>query len=243
METKNSVVLLGFYGGDKTHCLSAWQSTNLDFEYTQDINSRIQVLFANTTKTKKKSPEDLLKMLADHGHHTPFEKSTLHFQLTDDVASHIHCLKHRIAASINAESARYKELQDKWHIPDDWNIPVDQLTQSVKLSVFDNSDTWADILFQYVQWGHELYHEAIHQLTPFLGRKRAKESARYFLTYAKQIDHDMMFNFRSFVHFQQLRNSDDAQKEIRDIAHQMLVQVQSIPGNPFEHSLSAFGLV
>lgn len=242
MDNQNKVVLLGFYGGDKTHCLSAWQSTNLDFEYTQDINSRIQVLFANTTKNKKKSPADLLKMLADYNHRTPFEKSTLHFQITGDIASHIHCLKHRIGVSINAESARYKELIDKWYIPDDWDIPVDNVTHLARMSIFENAERWDYVLSQYVELGHELYHEAIQQLTPHLGRKRAKESARYFLTYAKQIDHDMMFNFRSFVHFQQLRNSDDAQKEIREIAQLMLDQVKAIPGNPFEYSLAAFNL-
>ena len=75
-----------------------------------------------------------------------------------------------------------------------------------------------------------------------MGRKRAKESARYFLPYAKQLDFDCMFNFRSFVHFQGLRNSPDAQVEIEEIAQSMLEQVKAIPSNPFQYSLEAFGL-
>lgn len=248
MQNQNSVTLIGYYGGDKTHCLSAWQSTNLEFSFTQDINTRTQVLFSETVKTKKKSPAELLKMLASEGHHTPFEKSTLHFQITADIATHIHCLKHRIAISINSESARYKELQDKWHVPDDWHDKTPSL-DGAKIGCIqlkpDEGEvlTWQDVLNDYCQLGHELYHESVRDLTPLIGRKRAKESARYFLSYAKQLDFDMMFNFRSFVHFQQLRNTEHAQKEVGDIARSMLEQVINIPGNPFKDSLIAFNLI
>jgi len=234
---KNEVTLIGYYGGDKTHCLSAWQSTNIDFEYTENINSRIDLVFNKTVKQKQKTPQELLKMLADSGHGTPFEKSTLHFQLTADIASHIHLIKHRVAVSINSESARYKELTDKWYIPKDW-----EEIKCKKSICTDGESTWAEELDNYLSYGHELYHVALEQLTPILGRKRAKESARYFLPYAKQLDFDCMFNFRSFVHFQGLRNSPDAQVEIEEIAQSMLEQVKAIPSNPFQYSLEAFGL-
>lgn len=180
---------------------------------------------------------------------TPFEKSTLHFQVTADIATHIHCLKHRIGISINSESARYKELQDKWHIPDDWHdlavlYPEEgEWNYAHNYCFEDECFTWSEALESYLQLGHSLYHTAIEQLTPQIGRKRAKESARYFLPYAKQLDFDMMFNFRSFVHFQQLRNTEHAQKEVRDIARSMLEQVINIPGNPFKDSLIAFNLI
>lgn len=249
MQTENKVTLIGYYGGDKTHALSAWQSTGIEFDYTKNINSRTDFLFEATAKDKKKSMPELLKMLADSEHGTPFEKSTLHFQITADVATHIQCLKSRIAVSINSESARYKELDDKWYIPDDWkNVPVlypeDHEWKFGEYFCFqEECFSWSDALDKYAQLGHELYHAAIEQLTPELGRKRAKESARYFLPYAKQLDFDMMFNFRSFMHFQGLRNSEHAQLEIREIADSMLEQVRAIPGDPFKYSLEAFGYV
>ena len=59
-------------------------------------------------------------MLWINGHETPFEKGTVHFLVDTDIASHIHLLKHRIS-SLNAESARYKELkEDKYYLPEDW---------------------------------------------------------------------------------------------------------------------------
>ena len=70
-------------------------------------------------------------------------------------------------------------------------------------------------------------------------KKRAKESARFYLPYANQLTADVMFNFRSFMHFMNLRNSEHAQKEIRDVAQQMLVQIAET--NQFPLSLDAFG--
>ena len=103
---QNKVELIGYYGSDETHALSAWTSTSRDL--TEDKKNRIP---------------KLLKMLAENGHETPFEKSSIHFLVTSDIASHIHLLKHRIGVSINAESARYKELkEDKYHVPVDWDL-------------------------------------------------------------------------------------------------------------------------
>jgi thymidylate synthase ThyX len=53
---------------------------------------------------------------------------------------------------------------------------------------------------------------------------------------------DIMFNFRSFVHFQHLRNSEHAQKEVKQLAEEMLNQVKNIEGNPFEKTIKAFKL-
>jgi thymidylate synthase ThyX len=49
-----------------------------------------------------------------------------------------------------------------------------------------------------------------------------------------------MFNMRSFANFLKLRNSEHAQKEIREIAQQMLELVENIEGNPFKHTLDVW---
>jgi thymidylate synthase (FAD) len=177
------------------------------------------------TEEKLGRVDKLLNMLASEGHETPFEKSGLHFLVTVDQATHIHLLKHRIGVSINGESARYKELkEDKMMWPSDWN------------------GAWKGKLKDYAEEGNRLYHEALEYFTPILGRKRAKESARFFKTFNSQITMDIMFNFRSFVHFQRLRNSEHAQKEVRELAEEMLNQVKNIEGNPFEKTIKAFKL-
>lgn len=202
----NSVELLGWYGNDESHALSAWCSTKR--ELTDERKARI---------------DKMLKSLAENGHHTPFEKSYLHFLVTCDTASHIHFLKHRIGVSVNAESARYKELKDdKYYIPDDWPNDV------------------REIVGREVEKLYEQYHLTLDYLVKCgMDRKRAKESARFLLPYANQLTLDVGFNFRSFMYFQSLRNKPDAQKEIRDIAQRMLELVWET--GDFNLSLEAFG--
>lgn len=245
----NTVELLGFYGGDKTHALSAWTSTfeELNIEIPESVGDRIDTIFDYVCQFKKKTPAELLEMLATAGHHTPFEKSCIHFLVTSDVASHIHKLKHRIAVAINGESARYKELQeDKFYLPDDWEgveatadvcIPY---RNSERIFTAAGQD-WQQILKTYTELGNRLYHQALKDLEGPLGRKRAKESARYFKNYTNQTTVDIMFNWRSFAHFQNLRNDSHAQLEIREIAKEMLDLVKGIEGNPFEQTIKAFG--
>ena len=215
----NKVELLGYYGSDLVHAQSAWTSTSRDI-----------------TEEKKARVGKLLKMLASEGHHTPFEKSSLHFLVTVDQATHIHLIKHRIGVSVNGESARYKELkEDKYYIPNDWpDIPCSMEHLQRK--------NWADILDEYTRYGNQLYHKCLEDLTPVLGRKRAKESARFFKTFNSQITMDVMFNWRSFYHFQKLRNSEHAQVEVRQLAQDMLDLVKQIEGNPFKLTIEAFEL-
>jgi thymidylate synthase ThyX len=53
---------------------------------------------------------------------------------------------------------------------------------------------------------------------------------------------DLMFNWRSFAHFQELRNSEHAQVEVRELAQQMLDLVKNIEGDPFVDTIKAFKL-
>jgi thymidylate synthase (FAD) len=220
---KNKVQLLGHYGSDEVIACSAWTSTSRDL-----------------TEEKIKRIPKLINMLWNDGHESPFEKGMVHFLVDTDIASHIHLLKHRIS-SFNGESARYKELkEDKYYLPEDW-AGVQANTTALFRNLNDGAD-WVDILTQYTNIGNKLYHDCLADLTPILGRKRAKESARFFKTYNSQIQGDVSFNMRSFANFLKLRDSEHAQVEIREVAQMMLQLVKDIPDNPFQHTLSAWGI-
>jgi len=205
-EHTNKVELIGYYGSDETHALSAWTSTSR--EITDEKRGRI---------------DKLLAMLGKEGHHTPFEKSSLHFLVTSDIPTHYQILKHRIGVSVNGESARYRELKDdKFYIPGDWS-----------------EDEQAKLI-QHCEDSMHKYHECLGRLIlAGVPRKRAKESARFYLPYSNQLTCDIMFNFRSFMHFQGLRNSEHAQLEICMLAKGMLYLVNKT--GQFPHSLAAFG--
>ena len=206
MRCENKVTLLEFAGSDLSHARAAWASTNK--EVTSDKLGRVP---------------QLLKYLAEHEHGTPFEHSMLSFHVQGDIASHIHCLKHRTGVSINTESARYKEMRDDlYYLPEDW------------------PSEWEDQTIESLEEQHRHYHAFI-QLMVDKGkdRNRAKEIARYVLPYSHQLRWVMTFNFRSFMHFQKLRNSPHAQREIREIAKEML-RISFCDGR-FNHSLAAYG--
>jgi flavin-dependent thymidylate synthase len=220
MKTKNSVTLIGWYGGDKAIARAAWTSTQIDVD----------------AKTDEQIRDLLVNKLWNNGsgkpHKTPFERGIVEFNITCEQASHIHLLKHRLA-NINGESARYKELkEDKYYLPEDlgWNQEMKTTNMS-----------WVEKLAEFTEEGNKLYHQCLEELTPILGRKRAKESARFFKTMNSQLTLSVMMNMSCFSNFYTLRHDDAAQKEIQWIASEMLECVKNIEGNPFQHSLAAFG--
>ena len=222
----NKVELIGWYGGDKAIARAAWTSTQIDVDSRSDEQVR----------------DLLVNKLWNNGsgkpHRTPFERGIVEFNVTCDVASHIHLIKHR-HANINGESARYKELQeDKYYLPKDWQgIRISDSGEALSTP----SDDWHQRLEEYTEEGNRLYHACLADLSPVLGRKRAKESARFFKTYNSQITLSVMMNMSCFHNFYTLRSDSAAQLEIREIASKMLELVREIPDNPFKHTLEAFG--
>lgn len=215
---QNTVELIGTYGDDEIIALSAWTSTSR--QLTDEKRNRIPKLLID---------------LWSNGHHSVFEKGIVHFLVNCDIASHIHLLKHRIS-SLNAESARYKELkEDKFYIPEDfYNCKISDV---IGLRNYEN---WGDLLEDHTNTSNWLYHECLKDMEKDYGRKRAKETARYFKMYNSQIQSDLSFNMRSFANFLNLRMSEHAQVEIQEIASKMLELVRQT--GKFEHTLKAWGL-
>lgn len=213
----NTVELIGYYGSDEIIACSAWTSTSREL-----------------TEEKKKRIPELLNKLWKDGHETPFEKGVVHFLVNKDIASHIQILKHRLSSE-NAESARYKELkEDKYYIPKDfYNC---QISDIMGLRNYEN---WGDLLEDHTNTSNWLYHECLKDMEKQYGRKRAKETARYFKMYNSQIQSDLSFNMRSFANFLNLRMSEHAQVEIQEIASKMLDLVRQT--GKFEHTLRAWG--
>lgn len=243
----NTVTLIDYMGSDKMHSLAAWASTfaELDIPMPDDINMRVDTLVDHILNNgkRKRSIKELLSYLAQNEHNSPFRFSQFVFAMTTDVATHIQKLKHSIVLEAeNAESARYKELQeDKFYLPKDWwEIKVSKDVKNDLSYPQEEYMDWFLALEEYSKLGNKLYHKAIDQLTPILGKSRAKETARYFKGYNSQINSFNRFSFDGVLQFYNKRASSHAQKEIEDIAKQMIQCIKDIPGNPFKYSLNAF---
>lgn len=222
---ENKVELVGYYGGDETIALAAWTSTS-----------------RNLTLEKKERIPKMINDLWTNGHKTPFERGIVHFLVNCDIASHIHLIKHRHAGT-NGESARYKELkEDKFYLPKDWRgIEASEDIFFDGERVVVKGEEWLDILINATECMNNLYHLALKDIEAKISRKRAKESARYFKMYNSQIETDVIMNMSCFANFLSLRKKPNAQDEIHEIAKKMLELVKNIEGNPFEHTIKAFG--
>jgi flavin-dependent thymidylate synthase len=206
------VELVAIHGDDITPAQAAWYSTAK--ELSTDKLSRVPPMLR--TLAEGDAPEHL-------PHSVPFEHTLISFRVTSEIATHIHFLKHRIGVSISSQSARWMEFkQDTYYVPDDWPEEVKENYRQGMEGIF------------------QMYHATIQGLIAYgVDRKRAKESARLVLPYATQIRYLVTFNFLSFIHFQNLRNTDHAQREIQLIAAEMLRLVRET--GRFAHSLAAWG--
>lgn len=234
---KNTVTLVDYMGSDKSHALSAWASTfmELDIPIPKDVKIRVdQIVDHIMSKSKRmRSIEDLLSYLAKENHESPFRMSSFVFTMTTDIATHIQKLKHAVILEAeNAESAKYKELQeDKFYMPDDW------------LNYGDVGNFWHEVLKVHSDYSNELYHECFNALKEVgVPLKRVKETARYFKMYNSQLNSVNKFSFAGVMQFHNKRTVDFAQEEIKNIAVGMVDEIRNIDGNPFEYSLKAFGL-
>lgn len=237
---ENSVVLFDYMGGDNLHAVNAWASTFLELglELPDDIHARTDALTdaIQAQGKRKRSVPDLLNYLANStpAHTSPFRASKFIFGMTIETATHIQLLTHTVAIEhTNAESARYKELmEDKYYLPADW------------LNYGERSKALYDRLKTHTELCNELYHEAILVLTEEgMSKQRAKESARFFKGYNSQLNAVRSMSFDGLMQLYQKRGEHSpSQREIAKVVGDMVQAVKDIPGDPFKHSLAAFGV-
>lgn len=251
MNNQNSIELIDFMGSDKLHSLAAWASTfaEFDLDLPENIEDRVDVIVNHILNNgkKKRSIQELLEFLSDNEHTSPFRFSAFVFAANNEIATHIQKLKHStLLEAENGESARYKELkEDKYYLPKDWSgINVDfKDFNSYDTETFRGIETWKQLLENYTEIGNRLYHISLKQITPVLGKKRTKETARYFKTYNSQINTLNKLSFDGVMQFYYKRHDKTyVQNEIADLAIGMVNCIKSIPTNPFEYSLKAFGI-
>jgi len=240
------VELIDYMGNDKLHSLAAWASTfaEFDLEMPENIEDRVDVIVNHILNNgkKKRTIEELLDYLAQNDHTSPFRFSSFIFAATTDIATHIQKLKHTVILEAeNGESARYKELkEDKYHLPEDW--------KGIKVSdrhIINNygTDDWYEIMERATKDQNYLYHQSLIDTIPILGKKRAKESARFFKTYNSEINTLNKLSFDGIAQFYYKRHDKSyVQNEIANFAIVMVEAVRNIPGNHFHYSLKAFNL-
>lgn len=216
MNGKIIVELQEWMGSDASIANAAWTST-----YDKD---RREEKYDDAEKVASIVP----RLIKDN-HGTPIESVILRFWIRMPIFTDRQHMTHRIA-SHNGLSGRYRTMPDDWYsLPDD--------VMSILGKIGDGS--WGSFIkgkydeiclqanLEYRQHIEVLKRAEKKGEITNAEFKRCREVLRGQLPQAGMIERTTIMNLRSFANYIRQRLSDHAQPEIREVARQMLEQVEA----------------
>lgn len=161
--------------------------------------------------------EGLINFLMSERHASPFEHNSFTFLIEAPIYLAREFMRHRIA-SYNEESARYRELKERFYFPE----PIRPLKQIGKTSEYKFDSTYDPDLWEFTIQQFEIaYGKAWESYRAMLDRGVAKEVARMVLPVGIYTSWYVTINARSLMNFLSLRTAPNAQWEIQQIAGMM----------------------
>lgn len=177
-----------------------------------DVVNAARVSFNSTAEKMTERDAGLIRFLMREQHGTPFEHSFFKFRVKAPLFVFREWHRHRAGHSYNEWSGRYSQLAPEFY------VPSTVLTQTGKPGAYTFVELDEENAHQYVEWlkdagalAYELYERSLE-----LGV--SKQQARLFLPVNIYSEMIWSCNSRSLMHFLSLRNSDQAQMEIREYA-------------------------
>lgn len=189
------------------------------FEYNKRIGIRkkfkTKIHFSEIISIEKIGIEDTYDIEIDHKYH-------------NFVANGI--VVHNSANSI---SGRYVDFSDKYYILNNLRKQSKSSKQGSE-GVLERPDL-VEKIENHIELSKILYKELCDAGT-------AKEQARAILPLCLETQFIWTGSLLAYIHFWNLRLKSDTQEETRVLAKEMLDLVKNIEGNPFKHTIEAFGL-
>jgi thymidylate synthase (FAD) len=194
-----------------------------------------RVSFGKSKEILDKKDENLINYLVEHNHNAPFRHPQLQFRITCPIYVERQLFKHQVGLSANSISGRYVDFSDSYTKIKGWR----KQSKSSK----QGSEGFLDTFSQEV--AYEIENEVIEKCKSayraLLDLGVSKEQARTILPLNLNTSFIWTGSFLAFMHLWRLRTKSDTQHETRDIAGDMLKLVKEIEGNPFKHTLTAWG--
>jgi thymidylate synthase (FAD) len=175
----------------------------------------------------------LINYLYKHKHTSCFRHPQLQFRVRCSLYVERQLFKHQVGISVNSISGRYVDFSDSYYYIDEWRKQSKSSKQGSE-GLIDNQDIAHTIQDEVIEFCKAKYKE-------LLELDVAKELARSVLPLSLETEFIWTGSFLAFMHLCNLRIKDDVQKETKDVAEQMLELVKNIEGNPFEHTIKAWG--
>jgi thymidylate synthase (FAD) len=168
----------------------------------------------------------LISYLARHNHFTPFTHVQITMREKVPIFVARQRFKHVVGWTYNEVSRRYVDDPPEFYVPDAWRLKSENKKQgSSDETVEEPRFTWGHDPYDYEEVLN-LCHEYYHQL---LKAGVAPEQARMVLPQSMYTEYIVTGSLYAWANAYKLRSSDDAQKEIRDLAEQWNEIIGGIP--------------
>jgi len=157
----------------------------------------------------------LIRYLMRERHGTPFEHGFFKFRIKAPLFVFREWHRHRVGHSYNEWSARYSQLDPVFYIPK----VEDVVTQQGKPGNYEFAQHYDNkVSNKYIESLQHMSALAYNEYKKALANGIAKQQARLFLPVNIYSEMIWSCNPRSLMHFCSLRNSNNAQAEIREYA-------------------------
>lgn len=210
------VELLSVFGDDNMVCTAARVSYNKEASnYTEEQNAK------------------LIKYLVDHKHTSVFRHPQLQFRITCPIYVSRQLEKHQVGMSLNSISGRYVDFSDSYTTIKEWRKQSKSSKQGSE-GLIDNQ-LECKVIEEHILAECKYAYQQLIELGV------SKEQARTILPLNLNTTFIWTGSLLAFIHLFNLRLKSDVQGETREVVQEILQLVRNIEGNPFEHTLKAFG--
>jgi len=177
----------------------------------------------------------LISYLVKHGHTSPFRHPQLQYRISCPIFVERQLFKHQVGLTANSISGRYVDFSDEYWVPAALRKQSKDSKQGSD-GVLDSVEN-ADFLSRI----NSLLNSCRSLYDDMERAGVAKEQCRIVLPLCLETQFVWTGSLAAFLHLWRLRLKPDAQEETRELAGMMLDEVRNLSGQPFKHTLEAFG--
>ena len=162
----------------------------------------------------------LVKYLADHNHISPFFHPQARFRLKMPIWMAREWFRHTVGFARNEVSRRYVDSEPTFFLPDAIRTRAPNKKQGSNEDVHAYSDELLDVM-------RASCSEALDTYTKLLSEGVPPEQARMILPQSMMTEFIETGSLAAYARLVNLRKTEDAQKEIRDVANEVATLLYS----------------
>jgi len=193
-----------------------------------DVVNAARVSFQKKSYSLDERDKKLIKYLAEHKHHSPFNHSFLSFRVKAPIFVARQLVKHKFMPW-NEVSRRYVDSEPEFYLPEYWRRKADNVKQGsseekVVLRLYDpfeDDDGLLETPFDHIKLSLQMYEDMLSQGV-------CPEQARIVLPQNMMTEWRWSGTLGAFLDMLVLRLDSHTQKESRDVAELIAKEVKQL---------------